>query len=30
MLSLVMVMSGRKSALDDLEGDGVAILRSRD
>jgi uncharacterized protein (TIGR03083 family) len=30
MLSLVRVMSGRKSALDDLEGDGVAILRSRD
>lgn len=27
--SLLMAMTGRKVALDDLEGDGVAILRSR-
>jgi uncharacterized protein (TIGR03083 family) len=29
MLSLVMAMTGRKAALDDLSGDGVATLRSR-
>ena len=29
ILSLVMVMTGRKQALDDLTGDGVATLRSR-
>jgi len=29
MLSLVMTMTGRKAALDDLSGDGVATLRSR-
>jgi len=29
MLSLVMSMTGRKAALDDLSGDGVATLRSR-
>ena len=29
MLSLVMAMTGRKAALDDLTGDGVATLRSR-
>ena len=28
--SLIMVMSGRHSALDDLDGDGVEVLRSRD
>ena len=27
--SLVMAMTGRRSAIDDLEGDGVATLRSR-
>jgi uncharacterized protein (TIGR03083 family) len=29
MLSLVMAMTGRKAALDDLTGDGVATLRDR-
>ncbi len=29
LLSLVMAMTGRKTALDDLSGDGVAALRSR-
>ena len=29
MLSLLMAMTGRKPALDDLTGEGVAILRSR-
>jgi uncharacterized protein (TIGR03083 family) len=29
MLSLVMAMTGRKAALDDLAGDGVATLRTR-
>ncbi len=29
MLSLVMAMTGRKAALDDLSGDGVAIMRDR-
>jgi uncharacterized protein (TIGR03083 family) len=29
ILSLVMAMTGRKQPLDDLTGDGVAILRSR-
>ncbi len=29
ILSLVMAMTGRKAAIDDLEGDGVATLRSR-
>ena len=29
ILSLVMVMTGRKEPLDDLTGDGVATLRSR-
>jgi len=29
ILSLVMAMTGRKAALDDLTGDGVATLRSR-
>ena len=28
-LSLVMAMTGRKTPLDDLTGDGVATLRSR-
>lgn len=30
MLSLLMAMTGRKQALDDLSGEGVATLRSRD
>ena len=29
MIALVMAMTGRKAALDDLQGDGVAALRSR-
>jgi uncharacterized protein (TIGR03083 family) len=29
ILSLVMAMTGRKAAVDDLEGDGVGTLRSR-
>jgi uncharacterized protein (TIGR03083 family) len=29
MLSLLMAMTGRQAALDDLEGDGVTALRSR-
>ena len=29
LLSLVMAMTGRKAALDDLSGDGVAALRTR-
>lgn len=29
VLSLVLAMTGRKTAVDDLSGDGVAILRSR-
>ena len=29
ILSLVMAMTGRKAAIDDLEGDGVATLRTR-
>ena len=29
ILSLVMVMTGRKEPLDDLSGDGVGTLRSR-
>jgi uncharacterized protein (TIGR03083 family) len=29
LLSLVMAMTGRKAALDDLAGDGVATLRTR-
>lgn len=28
-LSLLMVMAGRAAGLDDLSGDGVAVLRSR-
>ena len=30
LLSLLLAGTGRKAALDDLSGDGVAILRSRD
>jgi uncharacterized protein (TIGR03083 family) len=30
ILSLVMAMTGRKAVLDDLSGEGVATLRSRD
>jgi hypothetical protein len=30
LLSLVMAMTGRKVALDDLEGTGLYVLRSRD
>ena len=30
LLSLVMAMTGRKVALDDLEGPGLEVLRSRD
>jgi uncharacterized protein (TIGR03083 family) len=29
ILALVMAMTGRKAALDDLTGDGVALLRQR-
>jgi uncharacterized protein (TIGR03083 family) len=29
MLSILMAMTGRKAPLDDLQGDGVATLRSR-
>jgi uncharacterized protein (TIGR03083 family) len=29
MLSLLLAMTGRKQALDDLTGEGVAVLRSR-
>jgi hypothetical protein len=29
ILSLLMAMTGRKAALDDLSGEGVATLRSR-
>jgi hypothetical protein len=29
IVSLVLAMTGRKAALDDLSGDGVAELRSR-
>jgi uncharacterized protein (TIGR03083 family) len=29
LLSLVMAMTGRKAALDDLEGEGLELLRSR-
>ena len=29
VLSLVMAMTGRKAAIDDLAGEGVATLRSR-
>jgi uncharacterized protein (TIGR03083 family) len=29
MLSLLLAMTGRKQALDDLSGEGVAVLRSR-
>jgi uncharacterized protein (TIGR03083 family) len=29
MLSLLVAMTGRKAAIDDLDGDGVALLRSR-
>lgn len=29
MLSIVMVMAGRRAAIDDLEGEGVETLRSR-
>jgi hypothetical protein len=29
-LALVMAMTGRPAALDDLSGDGVEILRQRD
>jgi hypothetical protein len=29
LLSLLMAMTGRKEALDDLSGDGVATLRGR-
>jgi uncharacterized protein (TIGR03083 family) len=29
MLSLLMAMTGREAALDDLNGEGVAVLRSR-
>lgn len=29
ILAVVMAMTGRKTALDDLKGDGVALLRSR-
>jgi hypothetical protein len=28
-IALVMAMTGRKAALDDLTGDGVAVLRER-
>jgi len=28
-LSLLLAMTGRTAALDDLTGDGVAVLRSR-
>jgi len=30
LLSLVMAMTGRKVALDDLEGPGLEVLRARD
>jgi uncharacterized protein (TIGR03083 family) len=30
LLSLVLAMTGRKAALDDLEGKGLEVLRSRD
>jgi len=30
MLPMLLAMAGRKPAIDDLEGDGVATLRSRD
>ena len=30
MVSLVLMIVGRKSALDDLTGDGIALLRTRD
>lgn len=30
ILSLLMAITGRKAALDDLRGEGVATLRSRD
>jgi hypothetical protein len=29
LLSLVLAMTGRKAALDDLSGEGVAALRAR-
>jgi uncharacterized protein (TIGR03083 family) len=29
IIALVMAMTGRKAALDDLDGDGVAVLRGR-
>jgi hypothetical protein len=29
-IALVMAMTGRKAALDDLTGEGVALLRARD
>jgi hypothetical protein len=29
LLSLVLAMTGRTAALDDLSGEGVAVLRSR-
>ncbi len=29
MAALVMAMTGRKEPLDDLSGDGVAVLRAR-
>jgi hypothetical protein len=29
MMSLLLAMTGRKAALDDLTGEGVAVLRSR-
>ena len=30
ILALVMAMTGRKVALDDVSGDGVTVLRGRD
>jgi uncharacterized protein (TIGR03083 family) len=30
VVALVLAMTGRRAALDDLEGDGVAVLRGRD
>jgi hypothetical protein len=29
MLSLLLAMTGRKASLDDLSGDGIAVLRER-
>jgi hypothetical protein len=30
MIAVVLAMTGRKAALDDLAGEGVATLRERD